>query len=595
MSDIKLQFEGDIGNAARANAELLRQFDEFDESLKNVARSADKAKKSTTDAMQQTGKSAKYAKTQIKETEDGFTQFGDRAVKAMAGLALSFTAPAGLLAVMKLYNAELEKSLQLQKSFTGTAIGLDKMAQQTAALRGDASQAAIDKARADMEHIASRYKIPLEQASSVMYYSESAFPSGSQAAAGSAATIAMAAGAYQLAPQATEAVPGLFLALGADTPEKQARAMDMLIKGANMSQVDPSEYLQHIARPVATSGIRGISTERILGLYNAAIVARGGEAAAAGADVLRTIRGATGQNEQQMKFLTSESAAQRLNFAAMTDSERLEFTLGLVEQAVADGSTDRLKVQFGAEAFEPMLAQVSPASRRLARSVTEQTRSAADSGTVQRQFELYRGTRLARSVDIENAGKRAAAETGRQQAAVAFFDQMVEDVTNQAQAQATAAESAGMMFTPDKKIVADTLIREALRIEEQQVRGAYPGGWETMSAEDRARVYRLRTLNEQMPAVLSRNPAYLEQVFSETDNLQNLGDVRWSHADPYSRAFGTYFGSQSSLGDEAARDLTEALKEMTEQLKKQNAGFSQYADAWLNMRTGYPVPQGIFE
>ena len=68
-SDAKMVWESEISDVARANAQLIKDFEAHDQKLKDVARSAGRAKRALKGATDTASRGAKTAKTELTGVE----------------------------------------------------------------------------------------------------------------------------------------------------------------------------------------------------------------------------------------------------------------------------------------------------------------------------------------------------------------------------------------------------------------------------------------------------------------------------------------------------------------------------------------------
>lgn len=550
-TDIEMHWASEMGDVLRDNARLIADLEKQDKSLQGVARSAGKAgeamRKSTGDAR----KGAKGVTTEMTGVEKATAAAATQAANYVKG----FVGIGGILMTVRALTQQLAEQRSLQKEMLGTAVGFEGQALKIAHLRGDVSPTGIKGAQSSISQIAMANKVPLDVAASTLFFAESSMGAGSPAAYSAAQSITEFAGAAGLTADEVQQIPKLFGALKADTPKKQKAVLNQLKEAAGRSIAETGEYTQNYI-PTAVSDIeRGYTLPQSLSRFTAMIDTTG-SVAEASTQSQRLADITAGRNEKALEFLTKQATRRGQDFGAMDDPARLQFGRQIYQEFKAAGRMDDLKTQLDVKGFAAMRAGFSETATRKYADTLPAVTAAAGSDQVQQMAKQYQSTLTAQTAARETQRVLSEAEAGRQRAALADFNAMVDDIHKQSKMNARGVgNNLSLALMPEsfeKKTIADSLIRESLARER----------FKAEAAGDPERLRRIQSMQFNMPDVLTQQPGYIEDVFNMTDGFSDVaGDPRMKYSRPggaFEKGIEAYFESLIA----ATRENTEELKQL---------------------------------
>lgn len=560
MADIKFQMEGEISDAARSLAEFIDLQESVDKKFDGIAKSAGKASAAA-------GKFGR-AKGKVKGIKDevtGFNAAAEKAITSVKNWVGGFVGLSGVVRSIQNLVAEMEKARTLQKEMLGTAVDVEKTVMKTAHLRGDVSDAGIAAARSDIASVAQQAKVSLPVAAQIQFFSESAMGAGTVAAGTAAKNIAAFSGAAGLSPDEVKMIPKLFSVMKADTSAKQMKILNQVYKAAGGSIAETGEYLQPFISTAVSDIERGFTLPQSLARMTAAIETTG-SVAEAGTASQRLADITAGRSERGLKFLTEQAAKKGVDFASLTDPQRMEFARAMYGDFKAAGQLDVLKTQLDVKGFASMRAMFSETGQRKYKQMLPQIEAAAGSDAVKRMAGQYESTLTAQMIGRQTHQQLTEAMTGRQRHIASDFEMMIDDIQRQAHAiPETFGESLTLAIDPEsieRKKIARTLINQSLWKE-------YFAEQPLESGEMNPRQRRLMNLIMARPAIISQHPEYLEQVYAETDGFANMqGEEFRERAGHgiYSRALTQYFEQLTG----AVKENTKAIRDLAETERSKN-------------------------
>jgi hypothetical protein len=547
MADVKVQFEGDIGDLARGNAELISQFAAFDETLKNVARTAGKSKTEVGG---------------VKAETKGFASAADEASKLVVNWVSGFAGLAGVKKLISAITAELKEQQQMQKEMLGTAVDLDRLAQGLAMIKpGGINKANIESARTEIQNLALQAKVDLDTARQSLFFAYSAY-GDTEAGRGAALTTAKIAATGQLTPEQISSLPALFNLMGAKTEKEQMAAAGQLVTATKASIAETGPYIPAFVKSYQAPRLAGFTYEEALAMMNTAIMTTGGNVEEAGTRMQAAIR-YTGlsPSPKAVKYLTKEAQERGMDFTKLTARQRVELAGQAYRQAMEEGSQTEFSAAFGAKAMQGIGGLFTPEAQEEYQRVLGILQT-SDTGMIAKDWAGYAESLPAREATGQTKRTIAEAGTGRQRELPARFDKLVENIQRQAHATMEGPwETMQLALAPksfEKWDIAQTLIHESLMKEYQKLEPTDP------------QAQRLSRLMKTQPMNLTQNQDYLQEVYEETGGFSNLAGADLKHKGISGRAISEYL-SKTGMTEGTAQKLIASLDRNSDATEKQNA------------------------
>ncbi len=532
MSDIKLKLETEDRGASKNLAKFYDEVNKVDKEMKDLAASAKKAGRAAGAGMREAG-------TAAGKTTKKLGSMNEMAVKTAGNITSwlgSFATIGSVVQALRSMVASMREASELRSGMLETTVDVEKQMMKTAHLRKDITAGGIAAVQADITDVARTAHIPLEVASSALFFAESAMGAGTAAAKSAAIAIGQFAGAAQLTAEEVKLLPKLFRALGADTRDKLMVALNKLRAATGGSIAETGEYLVPFMGNVVVDIERGYTYEQSLARQTSMIEIFGPAEAATASRVSGEIT--AGRTEATRKWMREQAAEREMDYTAMTNPQRHEFVQGLFQEYKAADKFDEFKAGIGSsKGLKYIELMFGEKATQKYKEILPEIIAAGKSTAVQEMAEQFAMTETAISTDQETNKRLAEARTGRQRAAQTRLDMITSDVFAQIHANLRdAGEYAQVGLTPnalEKRKIARMIVRENLLLG---IEGAEGDKYDE-----------LKGLYEQFTHVVSltANPELVQRAFDATggfDLVRQQGRVvdRESEYTKYNPYYGGY-------------------------------------------------------
>jgi hypothetical protein len=544
MADIKFQMTGEISDAARSMAEFIRLQEKVDAEFDQMSKSAGKADR----AVKKIGSKKKDIKG-VNDEVGGFNKAAGTAATRATNWIKGFVGISLVVKSIQMMVSELQKASEIQKNMLGIAVDWEKETMKVAHLRGDVSESGVRAAQKDVADLAKKAGVSLEVASQIQFYSESALGSGTDVARTGAANIAGFAAAANLTPEEVKQIPKLFSVMRAGTDEEQKKILNQLYEATRQSIAESGEYIKPFISTAVGDVERGFTLSQSLARMTAAIETTGSvEEAATMSGRLADI--AAGRTKKGLEFMTTEAGMRGLDYAGMTDPQRLEFSRRLYGEFKGEGNMDVLKTQLDVKGFSAMRALFSDVGQEKYAAVLAGVRAAEERDTVERMAEQYKssltGMKTLQDVNVQIDKARS----GRTAFASAMLEEQVKALEEQFYAQADVRNKFASSLW--NTVTFGTGVRGIAR-ESLITKGLSAAHEEALRSGDTQAIEDIEAMQAQGMGVLKSTES-IDEFMRLTDNLNAMRRVNRANS--------------ASKEDMAA--MTAALKENTEELRRKN-------------------------
>ena len=501
--------DGSIRKLKELNKEGKKTQREMKKAMKAMADGGDKAAKKT-------GK--------VKDQMTGVGKVATASLSAIKGYIASFGGLAGVAALFNGIVASMREGAEIQKTMLGEAVGLEGTVMKIAHLRKDTSTAGQMAAQKDVAAIAQAQHVPLEVAADALFFSESSFDPGSEAAKSSAAAIADFAAPAGLTPEQVKGLPKVFSAFGADTRQQQDVILNQLVAGTGGSSAETGEYIGPLVSLANVFKEMGFTFEQTLGRMTAQIEVSGSVSKAA-EDARRFAEIASGRRtEKAMDFMVAEGKKDGVDFQKLSVPERVDyFSKNIYDDYAKAGKLDELSMVLGGESFKVVQLGASQTAREKYKSIMPKITKAKASTYVQDMAVDFAATITARSTDRQIRKTLAEAALGREKEPQARLKEMVDDIFDLSKGLADGkGDILYRAIHPEsfeKSAIARNLIRENLFLAK-----------DAAAEPDKAKI---QEMIDRMIHIDSfrANPDFVKQAYDVTQGFEmpyEAGRLNWN-------------------------------------------------------------------
>jgi len=446
---------------------------------------------------------------------------GGLAQKAASNITSWIGSFAGVYGIAKSIGgivAGIKEVAEFREKMLGTALSLDKIVLKIADIRKDVSPKGIAAARQTVEQVAKQTNIPLEVASQIVFYTESAMGAGTPRAQAAAETIGKFAGPAALQPEEVKMLPKLFNLTKAQTREEMMQVLNQVKVASAESIAETGEYLEPFMGTVVQDIERGYGLKESLARMTS-MVETTGSVADASAQSERVVDVLEGRNEAALKFLTKQAKRRGIDFEKLTTPEREEFGGRLYAEYVQAGKLDEFKTQLDVRGFKAIRARFSETARRKYEDVLPKIEAAKTSDLIEQTSRQYEQTPIAREIGRQIWDVSTGARVGRETEASAVLSQQAKKVSEYVRGSAKGlAGYLRLMATPlplEEHVSASAIFGENLALAIEQ------------AGEGTTKETELQNLYGQFLKIHSftENPELVKRAFKATGGFTLLQDT----------------------------------------------------------------------
>lgn len=567
MGDIKFELEAETSGAEKGVAKFFNLLNQTDTEMAELAKTSRKAEKAARKTFEGASRGAKTAKDKINGTKtamDGVDKLAKTSLTSVKSWVGGFAGLAGIKMLIGEVISGLRETQQIQNEMLSTSIELDRLALPLAGLYKDTSQAGIDAARGKIMSAATQAKVTPEVAEQALFFSVSAMGAG-PAAEAAGLKVAKSVGSLGLSNEDGAKLIRILSLLEANTGEKQDKVLNMVLTAANRSIAQTGDYVSNLPQLLAEGISRGYDPAEILAKYNSAIAVTGSPSQAA-TTARSEIAILSGRSKQAIELWSELAKKQGLDFAEMTDPQRVAFSSGEFLKILGTKRVMEFKGKLGGEGYGHLLVMGSSKAKSTYAADLPAIGGAASGTFAADAWKGYSGTRIAEQVGIDTMRRGAEARTGVKKAPSVVFNTLVEDIFAQKKAgRRGIPEHIGAFFTPEtieKRNIAQRLMHRNLDIAQQRIEERHGGVQEDF--RDDPEFIRINALREEAFNVLSYRASsdFLRRASEATQKftlIQEEGLHETAPRDiPINRAIESWFKL-----DQAADKLNEAAEKIT--------------------------------
>ncbi|MHC4123923.1 MAG: hypothetical protein ACYSSI_10145 [Planctomycetota bacterium] len=459
MAKTQFILEADKGKAVAAFLDLIDKQEKTTAGLRKMNKEGRKAGDAT-------ARGAKNAGKELKGVSGEMGKVGQAAKSSMTNITswiAGFASVTSIAMGIKKIVDGMKEAAGLRKEMLGVAVSTEQLSLKIANLRRDVSEKGVETVTKDIADISRKTKVPLDVASQMLFYSESALGAGTKTAKSAAMTIGEFAGPAGLTSEEVKQIPKLFSITKADTRKKQLELLNQMYAATRESIAEAGEWVEPFVSTVVSDIERGFTPAESMARFTSAIETTGSIAEAANMSK-RLIDVVSGRNKQALEFLSKQFATEEAGrmgvdvskfmrkkksgelelevgkleehlvskggktFGQMTDPERFVYGEKLYLKAKAEGRTDWLKTQLDTKGFAAMRALYSETARRKYAEVLPKIEAAKESDVVQQMSKQYQGLMTAKSIGRQTRKTMAQSRLGKEREPDVVLSEITDDV-----------------------------------------------------------------------------------------------------------------------------------------------------------------------